>query len=82
MFNVESQVAGSCSGRSTCSLEVTNQHFGDPCWLQQKRLDIDYSCSCLADNYRVDATSCLACPRGTTVAAGAGNSAADCKWSE
>ena len=82
VVDVQSVVVNRCEGRSSCTVDISISQFGDPCMGWGKRLKVEYTCTCQADHYRAGDTTCRACPRGTRVAAGAGSSAGDCKWSK
>ncbi|XP_035985919.1 uncharacterized protein LOC110368372 isoform X3 [Fundulus heteroclitus] len=38
------KVAQSCNGKESCSVQVTNKEFGDPCPGTYKYLEVDYTC--------------------------------------
>jgi hypothetical protein len=42
--NAKNVVQGNCQGRSSCSLAVSNEEFGEPCFGVSKYLELDYSC--------------------------------------
>uniref|UniRef100_A0A3Q2TYR5 SUEL-type lectin domain-containing protein n=1 Tax=Fundulus heteroclitus TaxID=8078 RepID=A0A3Q2TYR5_FUNHE len=50
------EVAHSCNGKESCSVQVTNKEFGDPCPGTYKYLEVNYTCQGVCDSPKLNLT--------------------------